>query len=545
VADDQLTSELELRDYLRVLSRRKWTVALAAAVVLGSALAAAFLQTPVYQGTAEVLLQPRSTESLFNPSTGQRADPARAVQTEIEVLKSGPVQAEVRRRLGRAPDISAGPVGQTDVIRVRARSTEAKQAAAVANAYAEAYIDFRRKQAVGDLVAAGEELQRKVDSLQAQIDPLTQQVNAADPKGRGEVEARVRPQLDSLLSQQALFKQKLDQLQVDAALKTGGAQLVTPATTPSTPVEPRPVRTGAVALVVGLLFGVGLAFLFDYLDDSIKAKEDVERAAPGVSVLGFIPAIPGWRDRQETRLISLSDPSSPASEAYRSLRTSVQFLGLDRPLKTVLMTSPGASEGKTTTLANLAVALARAGQQVIVVCCDLRRPRVHEFFGLSNATGFTSVLLGETALSTALQPVRSSAKLRLLASGPLPPNPSELLASDRAVELFDSLRRQADIVLIDAPPVLPVTDAAVLSSRVDATLLVATANVTTRKALGRAVEVLAHVDAPLVGTVLNGVDAEGGYGYGYGYGYYQQEPERSKARRRFDRRKDEKAAATL
>jgi succinoglycan biosynthesis transport protein ExoP len=534
VADDQVSSELELRDYLRVLNRRKWTVVVATAVVLGSALAASFLQTPVYQGTAEVLFQPRSTESLFNPNTGQRSDPTRAIQTEIEVLKSGPVEAEVLRKLGRAPAISAGAVGQTDVIRVRARSTDPEQAALVANTYAQSYIDFRRKQAVGDLLAAGQEIQAKIDSLQGQVEPLTQQINTADPKVRPSVEARVQPQIDALVSQQALFKQKLDQLQVDAALKTGGAQLVTPATAADEPVEPRPVRTGAVALVVGLMFGVGLAFLFDYLDDSIKAKEDVERATPGLPVLAFIPSIAGWKDRDETRLVSVTDASSPASEAYRSLRTSVQFLGLDRPLKAMVMTSPGAGEGKTTTLANLAVALARAGQHVIVVCCDLRRPRVHEFFGLSNATGFTSVMLGEAPLSEALQTVRGSSKLRLLASGPLPPNPSELLASDRAVELFESLRKQADTVLIDAPPVLPVTDAAVLSSRVDATLLVATANVTTRKALARAVEVLANVDAPLVGTVLNGVDAEGGYGYGYGYGYYQQEPNGSRGRKKKD-----------
>ena len=525
-------AELELRDYLRVLSRRKWTVALATVLVLAAALATVLVQDPVYQGTAEVLLQPRTTESLFDPATGGRNDPTRAVQTEIQVLKSQPVRAAVKERIGRDATISASAVGQTDVIRVNARDLQAKRAAAIANAYASSYIDFRRKQAVDDLLAAGQELQAKVDSLQAQINGFTQQLDSADPKTRGEVEARVRPQIASLLSQQVLFKQKLDQLQVDAALKTGGAQLVTPASTPTEPVEPKPVRTGAVALVLGLMLGIGLAFLFDYLDESIKAKEDVERAAPGVPVLGFIPAVAGWKDREETRLVSLSDASSPASEAYRSLRTSVQFLGLDRPLKAILMTSPGAGEGKTTTLANLAVALARAGQQVIVVCCDLRRPRIHEFFGLSNATGLTSVMLGEAPLSVALQPVRGTTKLRLLASGPLPPNPSELLASERAVEMFESLRRQADIVLIDAPPVLPVTDAAVLSARVDATLLVATANVTTRKALARAVEVLNHVDAPLVGTVLNGVNAEGGYGYGYGYGYYQQEPDGSRSRRK-------------
>lgn len=516
-------SELELRDYLRVLARRKWIIAIAAFVVLASALAASFLQTPVYQGTAQILLQPRSTESLFDPNSGQRSDPARAIQTEIQILRSEPVRAEVERLIGTEASISARPVGQTDVIEVKARSTDPERAAIVANAYARSYISFRLKQEVESLLDAAQEVQAKIDSLQAQIDPLLAEISAADTKSRGEVEARVRPQVVSLQGQQSLFKQKLDQLQVDAALKRGGARVVTPASTPTTPVEPTPMRTGAVALVVGLLFGVGLAFLFDYLDDSIKGKEDLEQALHGVPILGLIPAVNAWKDRDEARLISAIEPTSPTAEAYRSLRTSVQFLGLDHPIGAIVVTSAGAGEGKTTTLANLAVALSRAGKEVVVVCCDLRRPRLHEFFGVSNRVGYTSVLVGEVPLSQALQPVRGVERLRVLASGPLPPNPSELLASERTVELVQALRRQADIVLFDAPPVLPVTDAAVLSKRVDATLLVVSANVTTRKQVHRAAELLGQVGAPLVGTVLNGLGAEGGYGYGYGYGYYQQD----------------------
>lgn len=531
------SSELELRDYLRVLQRRKWTVFFAALVVVATALAASLLQTPVYQGTAQILLQSRSTESLFNPNTGQRTDPARLIQTEIQILRSEPVRAEVRRRIGTEASISARPVGQTDVIEVTARSTDPERAAIVANTYAESYIDFRRKQAVEDLIAAGTELQAKVNALQAQIDPLVAQLSAADTRSRPEAEARLQPQITNLTSQQALFKQKLDQLQVDAALKDGGARLVTPATASTTPVEPRPIRTAAVALVVGLIFGMGLAFLFDYLDDSIKSKEDLHRVVHGVPVLGLIPLVAAWKDKEQTQLVSLHEPSSPAAEAYRSLRTSVQFLGLDRPLQIIEVTSASPGEGKTTTLANLGVALARAGQQVIVVCCDLRKPRLHEFFGLSNTIGFTSVLVGDAGLSTALQRVPGMDRLRVLASGPIPPNPSELLASDRAGELLTVLAQQADVVLIDAPPVLPVTDAAVLANRVDATLLVVTANQTTQKHVARAAEILGQVDAPLVGTVLNGVDSEGGYGYEYGY--YQQAPAKPSSRTRS--RREERA----
>jgi non-specific protein-tyrosine kinase len=535
MALDDETSELELRDYLRVLRQRKWTIAIAILIVVSTALGSAFLQTPVYQATASLLLQGRSTESLFDPSTGQRNDPARAVQTEMQVLKSEPVRAAVRDSLGVAPPITVAPVGQTDVIQVKAQSTDPERAALVANAYARAYIDYRRRQAVDDLFAAGQEVQNKVTALQTQLDALTAQLNATDPRTGAEQRSRLQGQIEQLVSQQSLFRQKLDELQVDAALKTGGAQLVTPASVPTDPIKPRPRRVGAVSGIIGMLFGVGLAFLFEYLDDTIKTKDELEAIAGHLPVLGLIPSVAAWKDRDETVLISGVDPGSPAAEAYRSLRTSVQFLSLDKPVQVLLVTSPNASEGKTTTLSNLAVALARAGKEVIVVCCDLRRPRLHQFFGLPNAIGFTSVLLGEAPLSSALRPVKGEERLRVLASGPLPPNPSELLSSPRVAELVQALRRQADVVLFDAPPVLPVTDAAVLSTRCDATLVVTTANVTTRKQAARAIEVLQQVDARLIGTVLNGVNTEGSYGYAHAY-YYSDREERPKSRK-------EKAAA--
>ena len=456
------------------------------------------LQTPLYAGRAEMLLLPRSSETLFDPSSGVRNDPNRAVQNEIRILTSQPVRDAVRAQLGSAPKVSATPDGQTDLIRVTARDTDPARAAALANAYSTAYIDFRRKQAVDDVLAASQQVQSKMSELQKQID--------AAPSGS---------QKDSLVQAQSLFKQKLDQLQVDGALKQGGAQLVTPAVASTDPVYPRPARAGVMALFVGLVLGTGVAFLRDFLDDSVKTKDDFERVAPGVPVLGLIPVVSAWRGKETPYLVSLDDPNSPAAEAYRTLRTSIQFIGLDQPMRTLQVTSANPQEGKTTTLANLAVALARSGSTVAIVCCDLRRPRIHEFFGLDNEVGFTSVLLGKVGLAGAMQEVPDQARLSLLASGPLPPNPSELLSSKRTVEVLGSLQAEYDIVLIDAPPVLPVTDALVLSGRVDATLLVAVAGATTRKEAARAVELLQQVDAPLVGAVLNGVDTEGSYGYAY------------------------------
>lgn len=508
----------ELRDYLNVLRRRKWSIILVVLVSVSVALVASLLTTPVYQGTATVLLQPRSTDTLFNPSTGARNDPSRNIATEIQVLKSEPVRAVVRDQLGSAPPVSASGVGQTDVISVASVSPKPAFAAKAANAYANAYIDFRRKQAVADLLAAGSEIQSKVDDLQKQIQALDDQINAVgDPVAQAAVRGNVGPQKDQLITQQGTFKQRLDQIQVDAGLTTGRAQLVTPATTPTSPIKPTPVRNGILALIVGLLLGLGLAFLRDHLDDSIKSKEDLARVAMGLPVIGVIPDVAEWKDKTVPLVVSLTDSRSAATEAYRTLRTSLQFLGLNRPLRALQITSPGAQEGKSTTIANLAVALADMGQRVVIVCCDLRRPRIHEFFDLDNSVGLTSVLLGQESLKVALQDVADRPGLSVLASGPLPPNPADLLSSQRLSDVLSALQAHADIVLIDSPPVLPVTDSLILASKVDATLLNCLAGITTRKEVFRATELLRQVDAPLVGAILNGVSQDEPYGYYYRY----------------------------
>lgn len=494
--------EPELRDYLRTLWRRKAVIALALIVVAGGAMTSAYLQTPLYASTAQVLRQSQP-KSLFDTGSGAYVDPTRALQTEILILLSQPVRDRATQKLGFRGAITASPEGQTDVIAIRAEDPVARRAADIANAFANAYIEYRRTQDVDDVLNAATEVQGKIRDLQKQIDSTT------------------GAQRDTLIQQQALFSNRLDQLQVDASIQTGGAQLVASAQVPTVPFAPRPLRSGVIAAVLGLLLGVGLAFLLEYLDDSVKTKDDFERAAPNVGVLALIPSVTGWKPKDDPVVVSVTEPSSPAAEAYRTLRTAVQFLGVDRPVRAIQVTSANAHEGKTTTLANLGVALARAGQRVVIVCSDLRRPRVHEFFGLDNTKGFTSVLLGETSLSQALQRVPGVERLYLLASGPLPPNPSELLQSRRAAEIFTTLEADGNFLLIDSPPILPVTDGLVLSKRVDGTLIVCNAGKTSKKEVGRTLELLQQVDAPIIGAVLNGVSPESAYGYTYGYGYYR------------------------
>lgn len=514
---------MELRDYLAVFGRRKWAILLTTLVVVGVALGFSLAQSPVYEASVRLLLEP--TQSVFDASGGSTPVD---VQTEIERLQSPPVQQAVREAVGAAPRVSAIRVGQTQVMQLTTEASQPRAAADFANAYADAYIAMRIRQAVDQLEKAAKPLQERIDALDREIRPLQDQVSAL-PSGqqRDAKSAEVSPKINSLLTIQSTFKSTLDKLQIDAALKSAGVQVVAPAVTPDSPVRPNPVRNSILGLGVGLIFATALAFLFEHLDDSIKSKDDLSRAADNLTVLGVIPAVAGWRNRTETRLVSRDEPSSPAAEAYRSLRTSIQFIGLDRKLQVLQVTSPNASEGKTTTLANLAVALSQAGQTVAVLSCDLRRPRIHEYFGLPNAVGFTSVLLGESPLSAALQRVPGVPRLVLLASGRLPPNPSELLSSRRTGEVFAALRTQFDIVLVDSPPVLPVTDAAVLSTRVDGTLLLAMAGHTTTKEITRALETLRNVDTAVVGAVLNGAAAESGSGYGYGY-YAAEQPANGK-----------------
>jgi succinoglycan biosynthesis transport protein ExoP len=505
--------ELELRDHLRPLARRKRQIVLVTLLVFGPALLWSLLSEPTYRATARVLVQAREDASLFQ--TGRRSvepDPNRIVQTEVLVFESPQIKSEVRDVLGSAPPVSALQLGQTDVIEVIATDRDARRATEVANAYAAAYIDLRRQQAVAEVVSAAEQLQAKISELQRQIDATSGQ------------------QQNVLIDQQALFRQKLDQLQVDNALQQGAARLISDAAVPRKPISPDPVRTGIVSLVFGLVVGVGVAYAVEYIDDTIRSGEHVERVLPETTVIGMIPTVPRWRKADEAMVASIDDPSSAAAEAFRTLRTSLQFLFLERGIGTLQVTSPNAGDGKSSTVANLAVAMARAGSRVVVVDCDLRRPRLASFFDVDGSIGLTSVLIGEVTLSQATVPAPGLNRVSVLPAGPAPPNPSEVLATPRMAELVASLRATGAVVILDSPPVLPVTDALVLSSRADATVLVCAAGRTTRKQLRRAAELLETVKAPLVGVVLNAVPEHFAYKGSYEYGSYRRPKPRDQRR---------------
>ncbi|WP_413785796.1 polysaccharide biosynthesis tyrosine autokinase [Intrasporangium zincisolvens] len=308
--------------------------------------------------------------------------------------------------------------------------------------------------------------------------------------------------------------------------------VTTPATLETAPVSPKPTRNLALGLVMGLLLGFGLALLRDVLDKSVKNQRDLEI----VTDRTLLGAIAFDTDASAHPLIVQVDPRSQRAEAFRSLRTNLQFIDVANPPKSIVVTSSLPGEGKSTTTANLALSLAETGLSVVVIEGDLRRPRLLDYLGFEGSVGLTDVLVGRVEVDDVLQPFGRTG-LRLLGAGPIPPNPSELLGSANMERLVEDLCNRFDYVLIDAPPLLPVTDAAVLSTIVDGAIVVVGAGVAQREHVRRALASLEAVNGSVLGVILNRVRVKD-LGSGYGtYEYdYRPESERQRAKDRGPRR---------
>jgi polysaccharide biosynthesis transport protein len=504
----ELGTEPSFRTYLQILRRRKWWVGSIAVLGLAASLAFSLTAHKQYSATAQLLVQPSLDTSGIGASQLQPVTQT-DVETELQLVMSAPVQQAVRKQLGSTPTVAASEVGQTNVIAVTADSQAPSRASLIANLYANAFVQYRQAVEARSLTTAEAQLRSQISSLGQQLSAFGNNTNS--------------PAASALLNQQAVLKEQLAQMQVSGAVDTGDVVLVTPAQTPTAPSSPKPDQDALLGLAAGLALGLGAAFLRESLDDRLTSKEATEHAG-GAPVLAMTPAVT-WRRQKKPLVVAVVDPTSPAAESYRSLRTSLQFVRQGQPLRSMVVTSPGVNEGKTSTLANLGVVFAQAGESVVLLSCDLRRPRIGDFFGLDEQVGLTSILLGQRTLEETLVPVPGFCRLTLLPSGPVPPNPAELLNSAQAQEIFARLRHHFDLVLIDSPPVLPVTDAAVLARQADATLLLAAAGQTRRADLRRAVEKLEQVNAKMLGIVLNKVSrqTERTYGYTYSYKPYRAE----------------------
>jgi polysaccharide biosynthesis transport protein len=530
---------MEVRQYLSLVLKWWWLMVLATGIAVVSSYLATRSMPRIYQAQATLMVG-QQTQSL-NPDYSSMYVAQQLSLTYAQLATTRPVLQAAIDILGLdmgaddlAGMVSASDVPNTQLLHVQALDTDPDRAAAIANGVAQAL------QAMAPS-SSDTTLQRNREFVLAQLKDL---------QGKIEASQRLIPQMQSALSGITSARALQDQQQAIATeeaklsawnatyssllgflsqSRAGSISIVDPAVPQRGPISPNTTMNVLMAAAFGLALAVGAALLLEYLDDTVKTREDVERVL-GTAVLGSIAGMPPAKQTSDG-LVAATAPSSTFAEAYRVLRTNVQFADLNNPATSILITSASPQEGKSTTVANLGVSLAQAGRQVIVVDADLRRPRLHTLFGLTNVKGLSNLLLLEDPVPDEFLQKTDVDGLRLLASGPIPPNPAELLGSPRMKKVVALLKQSADVVLYDSPPVLAVADAAILASRVGESVLVAQAGLIRSDVARHARDTLTKSGAKLLGVVLNRVAPEKGLTY---YAYYSADGTR-KERRRWNR----------
>jgi capsular exopolysaccharide synthesis family protein len=450
---------VEIRDYLRIL-RNRWKL-IAAVLVLSmlAALAASLLTTPKYAASTQLFVSTTAQDNTASAYQGGLFSQQR-VTSYAQLIQGQQVAQRVIDTL-RLP-ISAGQV--TSEVSVKTLLNSVILGVTVTDASPERARDIAN--------ALSTEFTKMVAELET-------------PQGSTTAAAKVT--------------------------------VVQQASLPTVAVEPQTARNVALGAVVGLLLGIVLAVLRDRLDNTVKNRKQVTDAA-GAAMVG---AVPFDGDRPKHPVVSFGEGHSSSAESFRQLRTNLQFLDVDNPPRVLVVSSAIPGEGKTVTALNLAFVLAEAGHRVALVEADLRRPRVARYLQLVESVGLSNVLSGAATLDDVLQ-ATGNQNVSVLAAGPHPPNPSELLGSSHMQHVLDELRGRFDYVVLDAPPLLPVTDAAVLTNQVDGALVVARYGHTKRDQITRAVENLRAIDARVLGVILNMVPSKS-TGYEYAY-YYETDP---------------------
>jgi capsular exopolysaccharide synthesis family protein len=519
--------ELDLRDYLNVIVARKWVIIQAVVVVTLVALIVSLLQPAVYEGEAKVLISEKGSGADIFGSLGLdfSSQPERGLQTQVQLMQVRPLLENTIRELelGVSPDalgkrVTVSAVGQTNIVTITARDGDPEVAAAIANTLADEFVAWSRDYKREAIQSAADEVETRLEVAKDEILELGREIQE---QGKSD---DLAAELSIATGNYTTLAAKLEELRINAQLETGSGRVVSPAVVTTEPVEPTPARNAALGLVVGLVFGLGMAFLYEYLDNTVKSSEEIEKLT-GVPVLGMIPG-EKYEKNERRRASILTHPGGAGAEAYRALRNNLDFINFQHDIKTLLVTSAAPAEGKSTVAANLAAGLAQAGKRVVLIACDFRKPTTHQFFGVRNQIGLSDVLTGQRSLKSALQRPLDNLDLLVLTSGKIPPNPSELLGSDKMRDLLEQFKENADWVIIDTPPLLAVADGAAAARHTDGVLLVTRGGESTRDALKHAAEMVASAGGRTIGAVVWGLEGlPGRAGYGYGYkglygGYY-------------------------
>lgn len=502
-----------LLDYLHVVRRRKWVIIQAAVIVPLVAVFLASRQHPTYQASADVLLSSQSLAAALvgtpDQTGGLSSDQGLQTQAQIarvpEVARRAIAAAKVT---DRTPDqllaeSSVTPSSTANILTFTVTDATAALAPQLATGYARAYIRYRRQLDTQALANASKLIQARLDQIAAQ-------------QGR------------SGQAYQTLVE-KQQELETMIALQGSNASLIqTP--TGASRLGPHTKRDVVLGIFLGLALGLCIAFLLEALDTRVRSATELSERL-GLPLLARVPE-PPRRLASASRLVMLADPTDTAAESFRMLRTNLEFVTLDRDIRSIMVTSAVEREGKTTTMANLGVAMARAGRRVVLVDLDLRRPSVDRFFDLSGWPGLTQVALGRVDLADALvrvpidlgdRPKTNGAtpmgSLAVLGAGPVPPDPGEFVATEALSSVLARLREIADVVLVDAPPLLHVGDTLTLSPRIDALVVVGRLETVKRSMIAEVKRALETMPIAKLGLIVTGANVEEGY-YGSYYGGY-------------------------
>ena len=487
-----------LRTYFAILKRRKWIIILTAVITTVLVTAVTFLQTPKYE--ASTMLRVATVSSGSDYIVTDIGYTERLMNTYIQIATSGSTRRELKAQLGMnaLPDIKVDLIPNTELMFIRAEEADPDLSRDLANAAA-ALIVARSKEVYSVNGQTAQEI------LKDQLDLIETELADA----RAEYESLVKNTPDDVVGIAAADQtlalkerthstllQQYDSAQLNEALRANAVSVVEPAITPTQPSQPRPVVNIVLGLVVGTMAGVALAFLLENLDTTLYTTEQIETAAE-LATVGKIPEA-----KDDLGIARLGNGHYPQLEAFRRLRTNIMALEETTGPKIVLATSAQRSEGKSTVTANLAVTIAQSGRKVIVIDCDMRLPMVHKIFDLPNKRGLTSVLTKDVALEDAIL-YTTYPRVQVLTSGPLPPNPTELLGSDQMTELVEELKEQYDYVLLDTPALLSVADAAVLAPKADSVVIIVAQAKTRREDIQMVRKQLSNVKANSIGIVVN------------------------------------------
>lgn len=521
--------ELDLRHILRMARRWWWLLILAPLLAGLTAYWASSRQTPLYSASSTLVIDQASQSSQQQIQEIQANE--RLGATYQRLVDTDPILNAVIARLNlpftadqMRDKVSAGAVTGTQLLRISASDTSPERAAAIANAIAQEFPSYLAQKSTQVSSSTRDAINARIADLDTQIRDITAQIQTLESGADANTPA-VQSQISNLrltLSNlQVMYGDALglrQEMELNEAANQNRVTVWEEARVPSTPYAPRTTFYTALALFVGLLIAVGGIAVLEYLDNTVKTGLDFSAlfGAPLLSVIGTVPKVRGGHDQLFISERSMSNPA----EAVRLLRTNLEFAAASREISSLAVTSAGPGEGKSTVTANLAISMVQTGFTVAIVDADLRRPTQHRIFNVRNERGLTTLLTHpQQSWQWAAQRVHGDS-LYLLPSGPLPPNPADLLSSNRFRELLAEMGKSVDIVIIDTPPVLAVTDPLVVATMTEAVMVVCRAGRTRIDALRRVVERLNQGTVRLVGVVLNqqtGRDASNYYYYYSGY----------------------------